>query len=82
MDEICRVFAGAIHIRLVTAIKLDAEGLNSTEKFLFKVFCVVFVAAERVGNVNVGATDVLVVIRANNRLNVCGDLTATVVLVP
>ena len=39
-------------------------------------------ASPRVGNVNVGATDVLVVSIANHRLNVSGDLTATVELVP
>ena len=82
VDKIVAVLARAVHIRLITAIKLDAEGLDTLKELLLKVLCIVFVTAPGVGNVNVRATDILVVSIANNRLDVCGDLTATVELVP
>jgi hypothetical protein len=66
----------------MTAVKLDSEGSDTLEKLLFKMLRVVLVASPRVGNVNVGATDVLVVAVADYCLNVYGNFAATVELVP
>ena len=81
-DYILCIFARAVHLCLESAIKLHSEGLDALEELLLKVLCIALVAAPRVRNINVGATDILVVIASDNRLNVCGDLTATVILVP
>ena len=81
-DKIFGIFARTVHLCLISAIKLDAKGSDTAQKFVLKVLCIVFMTAPGVGNVNVGATDILVVSIADNRLNVSGDLTATVKLVP
>ena len=71
-DKVGGIFSGAIHMSLIFALELDSKGLDSLEEFFLKVLSIVFVAAERVGNVNVGAADIFVVCVANYRLNVCG----------
>ena len=81
-DHVVRILTRAVHIRLMTAVKLDAKGRDAVEKFLLKMLGVVLVTAPRVGNVNVRATDILVVAVAHHSLNVYGDLAATVKLVP
>ena len=76
------VSARAVQVCLIAAIQLNAEGLNPLEKFLFKVLCIVFVAAPGVGNIHVRAADIFVVAVANHSLHVCRDLAATVVFIP
>ena len=80
--NILRVFARTVHLCLITTVKLDAEGLDTLEEFLLKVLCIVFVASERVGNIDVGNTDIFIECVADYRLHVCGDLAATVVFIP
>ena len=82
LDKIISVLARTVHLCLISAIQLDTERGYSAKEFILKVLCVIFVTAPRVWNVNVGAADVFVVSVAYHRLNVCGDLTATVKLVP
>ena len=82
LNNVLGVFARAIHICLIAAVKLDAKLLHGTKEFFLKVLCIVFVTAPRVGNINVRGADIFVVVAANNRLYVCGNLAATVVFVP
>ena len=72
----------AVEVCLIAAIQLDTERLNALEELFLKVLCVVFVAAPRVGNINVGGADIFVVVAAYNRLHVCRNFAATVVFVP
>ena len=81
-QKIGRIFATSVHICLISALELNSKWLYSIEELLFKVTRVVFVASERVGNVNVGTTDIFIVRVTNHRLNICGDLAATVKFIP
>ena len=82
LDDILGVFARTVHFCLITTVELDTKGLDTLEEFLLKVFCVIFMASERVGNIYVGNTDIFIERIADNRLHVCRDLAATVVFVP
>ena len=76
------ISTGAVHICLITAIELDAKGSDTAQELVLKVLCIIFVATPRVGNIDVGATDIFVIGISNNGLYVSGDFTATVVLIP
>ena len=73
---------GANMSRFVQVPQAAGKRRLSLEEFFLKVLCVVFVAAPRVGNINVGGADIFVVVAAYNRLHVCRNFTATVVFIP
>ena len=82
LDDVLRVRAGAVHIALMAVVHLDAEALHGLGELGLKMLGIVLVAAPGVGDVHVGSADVLVIGIAHGGLNVCGDLAATVKIVP
>ena len=81
-ENILGVSACTVELALIAAIQLDAELFHCIEEFFLKVLCVVLMASPRVGNIDVGTTDIFVVAAADDLLYVCGNLAATVEFIP
>ena len=72
------VSAGAVLLRLISEVYLNAELGERTLEFLLEVSGIAFAAAKGIGNVNVGFADILFPIGRN----VFGNLAEAVKLIP
>ena len=82
LKNVLGVGAGAVELRLIAAVDVNAEALQGIQIFLFEMRGKALVTAPGVGNVHIGTADIFVVAVADRLAHVCGDLPAAVIIVP